>query len=89
VVILSNVLPTASNIGYEDLSYLIVKAVNNRPLGSLDDLAKALAEAPEGGFHKIQLEDYPREIFLDAARLPEEDAKIQRTYGLPTLRRLD
>ncbi len=89
VVILSNVLPTASNIGYEDLNYAIVKAVNGRPLGSLDDLAKALEEAPASGFHKIQLEDFPREVYLDAARLVEEDAKIQRTYGLPTLRRME
>ncbi len=89
VVILSNVLPTASNIGYEDLTYLIVRAVNGRPLSNLGDLAKALEEPAPGGFHKIQFEDFPREIYLDAARLPEENAKIQRTYGLPILQRLD
>ncbi|MBV9128012.1 MAG: PDZ domain-containing protein, partial [Verrucomicrobia bacterium] len=89
VVILSNVLPTASNVGYEDLNYLVVKAINGHSLGSLDDLAKALAEKPEDGFYRVEFEDFPREIFLDSAHLSEEDAKIQRTYGLPELQRLN
>ena len=89
VVILSNVLPTGSNVGYEDLSYLVVKSVNGRSLGGLDDLAGALSNKPEDGFYRVEFEDFPRQIFLDSAQLGEEDAKIQRTYGLPALRRLE
>lgn len=89
VVLLSQVLPAASNIGYEDLSYLIVKAINGQPLASLDDVPRLLAQAPADGFHRVEFEDFPHTIFLDAAQLGEEGEKIGQAYGLPALSRLN
>ena len=88
-MVLSQVLPAASNIGYEDLSYLIVKSVNGKPLASLEDLPRLLAEAPASGFHRIEFEDFPHEIFLDAAHMNEDGEKIGQAYGLPALSRLE
>ena len=88
IVVLSQVLPVASNIGYEDLKYLVVTKVNGEPINSLDDLPKAL-EKPEGGFDKIEFEDFPKEIFVDAAQLAEDDKNVQESYSLPSLKRLD
>jgi S1-C subfamily serine protease len=87
VVILSQVLAAASNTGYEDLNYLVVTGVNGMPLKSLDDLPAALSK-PSDGFHKIEFEDSPRTIYLDASTMAEDNKGIQESYGLPTLERL-
>ncbi len=87
IVILSQVLPTASNIGYEDLKYLVVTNVNGKALNGLEDLPKAL-ETPVNGFHKFEFEDSPRELFLDAEALAEHNRTVQESYSLPTLKRL-
>ncbi len=88
IVILSQVLPTASNIGYEDLKYLVVTNVNGASVNSLDDLPKALAK-PVEGFHKFEFEDSPRELYLDAGTLAEDNRNVQESYSLPTLQRLN
>ena len=88
IVVLSQVLPVASNIGYEEMKYLVVTKVNGQPINSLDDLPKAL-EKPEGGFDKVEFEDFPKEIFVDAAHLAADDQNVQESYSLPDLKRLE
>ncbi len=88
IVILSQVLPAASNIGYEDLKYLVVTNVNGEAINSLDDLPKALAK-PLDGFHKFEFEESPRELFLDAGTLADDNHSVQESYSLPSLQRLD
>src|SRR5438309_3485287 len=56
VVILSQVLPANSTIGYDDLSYLTVTRVNGKEIKSLGDLAEAVKQPIEGGFIKIETE---------------------------------
>lgn len=87
IVILSQVLPVASNIGYDDLKYLVVTNINGTPIGSLDDLPAALGKAADG-FDEIEFEDSPKQIFLDAAHLEENDRGVQESYSLPALQRL-
>ena len=88
IVILSQVLPTASNIGYEDLKYLVVTNINGMPINSLDDLPTALGK-PEDGFDKVEFEDYPRQIFLDGKNLEANDQDVIESYSLPGIKRLD
>ena len=88
IVILSQVLPMASTIGYEEINYQVVKAVNGQPLSSLADLPKAL-EKPIEGFDKIELEDFPKMLFLDAAKLADDNKAVQDSYSLPALQRLN
>ena len=88
IVVLSQVLPVASNIGYEELKYLVVTKINGIAINSLDDLPKAL-EKPENGFNKVEFEDFPKEIFVDAAHLAEDDQNVVESYSLPALKRLD
>lgn len=88
IVVLSQVLPMASTIGYEEINYQVVKAVNGQPLSSLADLPKAL-EKPLDGFDKIELEEFPRMLFLDAAKLADDNKAVQESYGLPALQRID
>lgn len=87
VVILSQVLPAASNVGYEELNSQVVTAINGVRLKSLDDVPTALGK-PVEGFHKVEFEDSPKAIYLDAAHLEENDKEIQQRYSVPNLVRL-
>jgi S1-C subfamily serine protease len=87
VVILSQVLPANSTIGYDDLAYLTVTNVNGKEIKSLDDLGEA-AKQPINGFIKIETEEDPKQIELDAAQVAAEAPALQENYGISSLQRL-
>ena len=87
VVILSQVLPANSTIGYDDLSYLTVTKVNGKEIKSLNDLAEA-AKQPVDGFIKIETEEDPKQIELDASQVAAEAPALQENYGISSLQRL-
>jgi S1-C subfamily serine protease len=88
VVILSQVLPANSTIGYDDFSYLRVKKVNGKNIDSLADLAQAV-KTPVNGFHVIETSDDPKQLELDASQVAAEAQALQKNYGLPALQRLE
>src|SRR5213596_2856851 len=88
VVILSQVLPANSTIGYDDLSYLTVTKVNGKEIKSLGDLSEAVKQ-PVDGFIKIETEEDPKQIELDAAQVAAEAPVLQENYGISALHRLD
>jgi S1-C subfamily serine protease len=88
VVILSQVLPADSTIGYDDLSYLTVTKVNGKEIKSLDDLAEAVKQ-PIDGFITIETEEDPKQIALDATQVATEAPNLQENYGISSLQRLD
>jgi len=87
-VILSQVLPANSTIGYDDLAYLTVKKVNGKEIKSLDDLAQAVKQPVEEGFIKIETEEDPKQIELDASQVAAEAPALQENYGISSLQRL-
>ena len=86
-MILSQVLPANSTIGYDDLAYLTVTKVNGRGIKSLDDLAEAVKH-PIEGFIKIETEEDPKQIELDATQVAAEAPELQENYGISSLQRL-
>src|SRR6266478_592621 len=88
VVILSQVLPANSTIGYDDLAYLTVTKVNGKEIKSLEDLAEAVKK-PIGGFIKVETEEDPKQIELDAAQVAAEAQDLQENYGISALHRLN
>ncbi|MGZ4967223.1 MAG: PDZ domain-containing protein, partial [Chthoniobacterales bacterium] len=88
VVILSQVLPANSTIGYDELGYLTVQKINGKEIKSLRDLAEAVKQ-PIDGFIKVDTEEDPKQIELDAAQVATEAASLQENYGLPALQRLE
>ena len=88
VVILSQVLPANSTIGYDDLAYLTVKKVNGKEVKSLEELAQVAKEPIERGFIKIETEEDPKQIELDAAQVAAEAPVLQENYGISSLQRL-
>jgi S1-C subfamily serine protease len=88
VVVLTQVLPANSTIGYDDMAYLTVTKINGRDVKSLADLAEAVKQ-PLDGFIKIETEEDPKQIELEAAQVQAEAAALQQNYGLPALQRLE
>jgi S1-C subfamily serine protease len=87
VVILSQVLPANSTIGYDDYTYLIVTKVNGKEIRSLGDLAEAV-KTPINGFDVIQTSDDPKQLDLNATEVEADAQALQKNYGLPALQRL-
>jgi hypothetical protein len=53
----------------------------------LDDLAQAV-RTPQGGFQKIEFNEDPRVIYLDAGQAESTAKQLQALYALPALQRL-
>ena len=87
IVILDQVLPVSETLGYEAIRSLVVTQVNGRPVRSLVDVAEA-AKKPLKGFHKIEFEEDPKTIFLDAAAVEAHQKALIEQYSLPALQRL-
>ena len=88
IVFLSQVLPSPANIGYEDLNSLVISKINDIPLNSIADVDRA-AKNPINGFHKIEFEESPTVIYLDAKQVEAESADLMKSYGLPALKRIE
>jgi hypothetical protein len=82
IIIISGVIPTPYSIGYEDLGNRVISRVNGQVIGNLDDVRQALA-SPVNGFHKIELEQHPKVIYLDPEELPQINKMIERRYRIP------
>jgi S1-C subfamily serine protease len=89
IVILSQVLPSNNTIGYDEFSYLTVNKVNGKEIKSLQDLSEAIKQPIEGGFVKVETEEDPKQIELDAKSVGDEAADLQESYGIPSLQRLE
>ena len=88
VVVLTQVLPANTTIGYDDIAYLTVTKVNGKEVKSLAELAEVVKQ-PIDGFIKIETEEDPKQLELDAAQVEAEAAALQQNYGLPSLQRLE
>lgn len=85
LVILSQVLPSKITMGYEEVGQVAVTKINNVPILSLADVEKAVAR-PLNGFHKIELEEHPRVIYLDAEQVRSQEELLKRAYGLASIK---
>ncbi len=87
IVFVSDVIPTSYTVGYEDLSNLVIKTINNQTIGRLEDVPRALDD-PVNGFHRIEVEQYPGVIYLDPDEIPLINEEIRRRYKLPAFENL-
>ncbi len=87
IVILSQILPSQDTVGYEQLNYLVVTKLNGVSIDNLDDFARA-AQQPESGFHRIEFDEDPHEIYLDAQQVIADAPTLKKVYSLPELKRL-
>ncbi|MBR9982345.1 MAG: PDZ domain-containing protein [Desulfatitalea sp.] len=82
IVIISSVIPTSYTIGFEPISNLEVLRINGQPIRNLADVPRSL-RTPVDGFHRIELRQHPKLLFLDPAELPLIDEIITQRYGIP------
>lgn len=82
IVIISNTIPTPYTIGYENLGNLEVLRVNGQNIGKLADVGRALS-SPLNGFHKIEVKQHPKVIYLDPNQLPQIHQVIEERYRIP------
>ncbi len=87
LVIVSYILPAASNIGYDGINNEVVMSVNGRRVYGLHDVRDAF-RFPVGGFHEIVFQTNRQKVYLKAADLEVENQQIQQLYRLPSLMRL-
>lgn len=87
MVILSHMIPTPANVGYESISQTPVEEVNGREIGSIRDLHEAL-QAPVDGIHAIRVRGPWPTIYLDAALCETVNLRL-RANGIEPLFRLD
>ena len=88
LIIISHILSAPSTIGYDQLSYLVVEKVNGRTIHGMNDLAIAL-KSPIDGFHKIEVSEDPKTLYIDARTVETDTAALSKQYGLPITSRLE
>ncbi len=83
IVVLASVLPDAANLGYQDLRDLMVQKVNGRPIGSLEQLRRALA-SPPGPYHVIELlpGQAARRLVVGVEEARAAVARLHEAYGV-------
>ncbi|HWV99534.1 MAG TPA: serine protease [Candidatus Acidoferrum sp.] len=84
LVLLSQVLPDAYNIGYQEQKYLVVDKVNGQRINRLPDLRQAL-EKPLNGYHVIEFvqSDSLRRLVLRAdGNEQEATTRILKRYHI-------
>jgi hypothetical protein len=81
-VILSGMLPSEQTLGSEHLINHTIERINGIPIQSLEDVTEA-RKHPQGGVHRIDLDRGTAPIFLDAATLDSEEARLKAQFGIP------
>ena len=87
IVVLAQILPSPDSVGYEHIQNVVVRQLNGRPVKSIADLAAA-AKHPVDGFQKIEIEEDPKWLFLDAESIEANRAQLMEHYALPATERL-
>jgi len=82
IVILSYCMPARINIGYQDLSQLVVEKINGMKIGRMSDIPKAMALNPDSKFVIIEFEMSGPAIVLDKNQLDYTAASIAKIYGI-------
>lgn len=85
IVILSYVLPADINLGYKDLSQLVVKKFNGMEIRSISDIPAAQKLNPDSKFDVIEFEMDKPKVVIPRNQLPAADELISRSYGISKL----
>jgi PDZ domain len=64
-----------------------VTKVNGKEIKSLADIAEAVKQ-PQEGYIKVETEEDPKQLELDAAQVDSESPSLQENYGISALQRL-
>ena len=85
IVVLNYVLPTNSNLGYQQLARLVVRAVDGKPVCSMKDLLGASESKNKGEYMVIEFEMDAPKLILNRQTLEMENRMVAQMYGIPKL----
>ena len=85
IVLLSYVLPTEMNLGYQQLGRLVVKSIDGKELSGFGEIIEALKLNPESPFHVIEFELDSPAIVIPKAQLASTDQQVMQLYGIQNL----
>jgi len=85
IVILSYVLPANINLGYQDLSQIVVKKFNGMTIRSMADIITAQELNPDCKYDVIEFELDNPVVVIDRCRLSVANMEICRNYGIRKL----
>ena len=89
IVILSYVLPTEANIGFQQLGRLVVKSFNKKKISSFQDILEAMTLSDGSPFHVIEFELDSPAIVIAKDKISQTDYQIRQLYGIPQLAYID
>jgi hypothetical protein len=83
-VVLAQVLPYPSNIGYESLRNMVVDEINGLKIKQVADIVTAL-RSPVDGFDVFKFEpgESIRQVVLDASEMDQMNQEIMAHYHIP------
>lgn len=84
IVLLNYVLPTDSNLGYQQLSRLIVSTVDGKKVKSIKDILDA-STSSDNDFVVVEFEMDSPKLVIKKADLAMENMKVAQMYGIPKL----
>lgn len=88
MVILGAVIPVKAAQGYQQIGAVTVLKVNDQEITDLESVQKALAQ-PLDQVHKIELDTYPKVIYLDAKQALLDNQELTAgVYRIPQLSRM-
>ncbi len=89
IVVLNYVLPTEGNLGYQQLSRMVVSTLNNRKIRSLKEFNEILNSNTDSAFHVIEFEMGSPKVVIPKAQLAMENMMIAQIYGIPQLSHIE
>lgn len=89
VIILSYVLPAEINLGYQQLSRLVVDSVNKKKIASMKEFAQAVNSTDNNDSIEITFEMDSPTLIIPKEPLKAADKNIAQLYGITQLRHID
>ena len=86
VVLVTQVIPDAINIGYQNLSNAVVLKINDQSINSLIDVSEAFLK-PKNEFHRIDFLPGSERMsaVLPEEKLEESNKRIKNNFRIPKL----
>lgn len=82
IVVLNYVLPAEINLGYQQLSRLVVSKINNKKIKSIKEFVDTINSNTEDDFIVVEFEMDTPKVIIPRARLNLENMKIAQIYGI-------
>lgn len=83
VVVLNYVLPAEMNLGYQQLSRIIVSTLNGKKIRSLKEFSDIINTDNGSEYYVIEFEMDSPKVIIPKAQLTLENMKIAQIYGIP------